>query len=197
MIIIKKISVFYIIFALIGGVLAFSTPSTPSAKAESENPVEIIFFYSDTCPHCANVKPFLDELTKKYGDALNIYRLRPGTDQNASSLFYEALSIYNISQNEAGVPLLLIGDKSLMGDTPIKNSLEEEIKKCQETKCSLKGNLSEYIASGSVPAESLSQNTISDQNTAKKNSLSYLLILIPPALIFMIVLVFLFGKRKK
>ena len=55
-----------VVAALVTAVLPL--PAAPRAGAASETPgVTIYVFWGDGCPHCAALRPFLDELANRPG----------------------------------------------------------------------------------------------------------------------------------
>jgi len=86
----------------------------------------VYYFYGIGCPHCANVKPLLDELENKYTD-LELHRLEIYQNKTNREFFDKFCSEYKIEKR--GVPLVVIGDKYIMGDKPIIENLENEILK--------------------------------------------------------------------
>ena len=112
----------------------------PSAGAENgtslsgisidETPVpDVLFFYGETCPHCENVRPVIEDITKRYPEvtirSLEVY-------QNATNrdLFLQITASHNTT---AGVPALLVGDTLLLGETEIRNDAEQKIILLKET----------------------------------------------------------------
>ncbi|MFA5993272.1 MAG: cytochrome c biogenesis protein CcdA [Candidatus Pacearchaeota archaeon] len=85
----------------------------------------VYFFYGNGCPHCANVEPIIEDLSKKYPTV----QLKPYEIYfNASNqeLFKDFSQRYDVKQQ--GIPAVFIGDKALIGESPIKNNLENDIK---------------------------------------------------------------------
>jgi len=77
----KTMSVVLVFLVLVGALFVCCTQksnvniSTTPAETPTEaktptvcNPsgVEVYFYYSDTCPHCMEVKPYVENLTKEY-----------------------------------------------------------------------------------------------------------------------------------
>ncbi len=77
----------------------------------------IYFFYGTGCPHCANVEEYFqsENLYEKY----HIEKREIYFNRENAVLFNNLLTKLNVPQNERGVPTVVIGDKILMGDTPI------------------------------------------------------------------------------
>jgi len=90
-------------------------------------------FYGIGCPHCAKVKPFLDELEKKYD--VEIHRFEIYRNRSNLLLLNKYFDAYNVSQDERGVPAIFIGNTYLIGDSPIIANLEEKIKEFENASC--------------------------------------------------------------
>lgn len=97
---------------------------------EKAAPNEIIFFYSDTCPHCAKEKVFLTDLEKKYPE-LKIIRYEVIHDQNNQKLLGELYKKYNVPSREQGlVPVTFTSKKYFVG---FNEQVAEDIENCFET----------------------------------------------------------------
>lgn len=109
---------------------------TPSAAKDTsvEGNVTVYFFYGEECPHCHNVIPFIQNLSKKYPDV--DFRIletwHNDTNQALSLSLHKKLGIQS-----AGVPeVIVVGNNTpLVGDRAIPEQLEgvilEQIKKKQ------------------------------------------------------------------
>jgi len=78
-----------------------------------ENKVEMILFYSPTCPHCHHALEFLDKnIVPKYKD-LTITKYNASTKVGANYYFHYAKKL---GIDEVGpVPLAIFGDKYELG----------------------------------------------------------------------------------
>ena len=109
---------------------------TPSAVKDTsvEGNVTVYFFYGEECPHCHNVMPFIQNISKKYPDV--DFRIletwHNETNQELSLSLHRKLGIQS-----AGVPeVIVVGNNTpLVGDRAIPEQLEgvilEQIKKKQ------------------------------------------------------------------
>lgn len=101
------------------GGLITSTPSVPASGT-----ICIYHFYGDGCPHCARIKPFIDEMASKYPQvqvkSFEIYF--NGTNQE---MYRDFIARYDVRSD--GVPAVFIGEKALIGEKIIRDHLEEEI----------------------------------------------------------------------
>jgi len=136
-----KIAVAVLIIVIIGGTAIFvmplmkSAPPAISGNAVSDaGKVTVFFFYGEECPHCHNVMPFIQNLSKKYPD-VNFQLLETwhnSTNANISTLMNDKLGV---PEEKRGVPeIIVIGNNTpLIGDRDIPAQLEgvilEQIKK--------------------------------------------------------------------
>ncbi len=112
--------------------LVIPSPSEeiPSAAADNSGNVTVYFFYGEECPHCHNVIPFIRNLSKKYPDVnfLILETWHNETNLVLSHSLHQKLGIPN-----AGVPEVIVGDVSLVGELNIPAYLEtvilEQLKK--------------------------------------------------------------------
>lgn len=92
---------------LFGIISLFSIPKSMAAEK-----VNLYLFWGEGCPHCAKEKNFLAELIKEDPDIV-LHEFEVYKDVEGRSKFIEATEKLNIETN--GVPLLIIGDKYLVG----------------------------------------------------------------------------------
>ena len=136
-----KIVVAVLVVVFLGGAFLFVSPlMKPASPALSGNEVSgagnvtVFFFYGEECPHCHNVMPFIQNLTKKYPDV--DFRILE-TWHNATN---QALSVslnQKLGIQSPGVPeIIVVGNNTpLIGDRDIPAYLEgvilEQLKKKQ------------------------------------------------------------------
>lgn len=96
------------------GLCVFSVVSLAPYLVRAQEKVEINFFYSVTCPHCAKEKVFLEVLKQQYPEIeINSFEFSAKENQEKISEFYTK---YNISSNEKGlVPITFIKDRYFLG----------------------------------------------------------------------------------
>lgn len=78
----------------------------------------LTFFYSTSCPHCANVEEFFtaNEIEKK----ISVNKVEINNSTENAKLFYDTNIKCGITdQKEMGVPLLWDGTTCVNGDEPI------------------------------------------------------------------------------
>jgi thiol-disulfide isomerase/thioredoxin len=117
-------------------VIPQSSVVTPSVAAETsvQGNVTVYFFYGEECPHCHNVMPFIQNLSKKYPD-VDFRILETWHNENNQAL---SLSLHQkLGIQSAGVPeVIVVGSNTpLIGDRAIPAELEgvilEQLKKKQ------------------------------------------------------------------
>ncbi|MDD1673565.1 MAG: hypothetical protein LUP99_04055 [Methanomicrobiales archaeon] len=92
---------------------------TPASKD-----ICIYYFYGESCPHCANIKPFINEMAAKYS-RIKVYAQEVYYNATNQALFQDFITRYEITQ--VGVPALFIGDRALIGENTIRDNLENSI----------------------------------------------------------------------
>jgi len=74
--------------------------------------VEIYFFWGQGCPHCAQEKPFLEELKQKYPQ-LEVKEFEIYNSRENQELFQKVAQVYNTQP--IGVPMTFIGKDFIVG----------------------------------------------------------------------------------
>ncbi len=93
----------------------------------AQDKISLKFFFSPICPHCAKVKPFLDDLEEKYSniefESYDIFQ-----KQNAEFL-KQNYTNYSVPVGEQGfVPIIFIGERYFLGfDETISADIENYI----------------------------------------------------------------------
>lgn len=129
---------FLVIFQSAGLVLA-----QDSEDNNLENSVVIDFFWSQGCPHCAQLEDFLAEMEEDYDFELNSYDMSKN-----SELFSEKAEEYDIPNNRRGyTPTIFIDDKYFIGNKPeARNYIESRLEGSDENKTGTSGeNVSSKI----------------------------------------------------
>lgn len=104
------------------------------ASAQSQK-TTIYFFWGQGCPHCAQEKPFLQELEKKYPE-LEVKSFEIYYSQENQELFQKTAQAYNTSPQ--GVPTTFIGKNFIVGFSSEEitgKQIENLIKTCLATAC--------------------------------------------------------------
>ncbi len=127
-----------ILIACIAFFLVMPQPSVAPPFSEpnitGQGNITVYFFYGEECPHCHNVMPFIQNLSKKYPDVdfRVLETWHNETNSALSNVLHQKLGIQN-----AGVPeVIVVGNNTpLVGDRDIPAYLEgvilEQLKKKQ------------------------------------------------------------------
>ncbi|NIV32145.1 MAG: hypothetical protein GWN58_22490, partial [Anaerolineae bacterium] len=127
-----------------GGVaLAPLVQGEQGATNDSGDPVARFFlFHSPTCPHCIEViENYLPTVYEKYGDQVESEYLNVQESDNYITLLGLEKKLGVPEDRQGSVPVLVIGDKVLLGGAQIPAELE--------------GYIDEYLAQGGVDYPSL------------------------------------------
>ena len=118
---IKKIfSAFFVVLLFIGIV----------SGAYAQNSPKIYFFYGIGCPHCGEVERFFDE-----EDLYNRYPVEKKEiyfDRENAVLFNDLMDQLGVPKERRGVPMVIIGNKIIVGDKPIMDNFTTEADKFLE-----------------------------------------------------------------
>lgn len=123
--------------------------------------VDLFFFHSPGCPHCANMRIFLDEMEDKYQHLIiHEYNI----NQNIG-LFFDLADKYGLDVSDGlRVPVIFIHEKVIVGENEdIKKSLEDYIGACIGQIC--------IKPTGEEKIEDVTQ-TIGSSDIAEKNPTS-------------------------
>jgi cytochrome c biogenesis protein CcdA/glutaredoxin len=119
-----------LIVSLIGSSVAeecitpVSCPVTPSTDGTAVADICVYYFYGQSCPHCARIKPFIDEMMNRY-PRIQVFSYEIYFNATNQAMFRDFITRYEISQE--GVPALFIGDRALIGENTIRDNLEASI----------------------------------------------------------------------
>jgi glutaredoxin-related protein len=102
---IKKRAIFFLVLFLL-----FGLAERPLAKQR----VEVLFFFSQTCAHCAKENAFLERLEKRYPN-LEIQR-KEISQRESIKLLEQYYTQYQVKESErARIPVTFIKDKYFLG----------------------------------------------------------------------------------
>jgi cytochrome c biogenesis protein CcdA len=117
-------------------------------EEHEEGHICIIYFYSEYCSHCQNIKPYLDEIEEKYGVDIALTRLNIDEIEN--------FQIYNSFCREKEykgkeIPLVAINNRYFVGEEHIRENLETEIESMLDSEdriCPLTGVMACHAEAG-------------------------------------------------
>jgi cytochrome c biogenesis protein CcdA len=110
---------------------------------EDQPVVHFLLFYGETCPHCHDVmEDYLPQVYEEYGDQVEYRYIEVWSDtDNYLTMLGLETKLGVPEEAQGGVPVLVIGDKVLIGAREIPGKLE--------------GYIDEYLAQGGVDYPSL------------------------------------------
>jgi cytochrome c biogenesis protein CcdA/glutaredoxin len=94
---------------------------------QAQESSKIYLFYGQGCPHCSVVEEYFEaqDLYTKYPiEKKEIY-----SNRDNAILFSTLLTNLGVPENKRGVPLVIIGDKVMVGDRPIIDGFVDEADK--------------------------------------------------------------------
>ena len=101
------------LFSIIAVAIIIFVPILLPVQATAQNKIEVLFFYSPTCPHCRAEEPFLDSLEKKYPQ-LDVQRYI-ASDHKNQELLYQLLVERKAMEYFGSVPVTFIGEELFLG----------------------------------------------------------------------------------
>ncbi len=162
--------------------------------ATENNTVCVFFFYSSGCPHCAQAKPFLQQLAQKY--PIDLHEFEVGNPEN-SNLWHQMCNKYNTQP--VGVPMTFIGGKVFVGfaygDQEIFNSKYNAFIGYSSV---IEWTIKEYVEKGGVgcPYEISTSSATNRPFASITQSLNRLIILQVTVLIIFIGVIFVLLRNK-
>ncbi len=121
------IGVSLVLIALVGLVFwgSRSLPEVESSKATEEIQAEsgIVYFYSQSCSHCAKVQAFLEE--NNIDQTVSFVKKEISNSANAAE-FGEKAEECSIAENQRGVPMLYSEGKCFLGDSQVIGFFQEK-----------------------------------------------------------------------
>lgn len=121
--------------ALLIAVLLLSSvvSGAKAARLYSDKPVVVYFFWGDGCPYCAEEKPFLEELQRRY-PGLEVRDYEVWYDEDNQALLKEMADALGFEVR--GVPVTVIGERSWIGfSDQIAQEIEEQVATCSSAGC--------------------------------------------------------------
>jgi thiol-disulfide isomerase/thioredoxin len=122
-----KIVAALLVIAVLGCAFVFISSSmraVPSPLPMTPGNVTVYFFYGEECPHCHNVMPFMQSLQQKYPDVS--FQLLE-TWHNETNAALDTTLNQKLGQQSPGVPEVIVGNVTLVGDKDIPDKLESVI----------------------------------------------------------------------
>lgn len=109
------------------------TPTVDALEAQQDQPLAIYFFWGDGCPHCAEAKPFLQQLSQQYPN-VEVRAYEVWYDSSNLALFRQMALAYGFEPS--GVPTIFIGDRYWVGyGKPVAEEIAATVAECSLTGC--------------------------------------------------------------
>ncbi|MBU1131998.1 hypothetical protein KKC32_01955 [Patescibacteria group bacterium] len=124
----------------------FFLPFIP-ARAESK-PINVYVFTEQGCSHCANVKSYLQTLTRDEFPGINVIEKDLRTDPDAYQGYVDFATAYGIMSATVSVPITYVGEKAIQGD--VLREIHSAIALCDLKECKDPAQVvKEYFANNS------------------------------------------------
>lgn len=138
--------IFFLLIFLIIPNLSLAAESTPDVNSEVVTtnqakvnfPLNIYFFYSESCPHCHKEALFLAKLEQEYKDKINVLSFEVSGNRANFELFQQFNSAFKIGTNNPSVPTLFAGDQNIIGyfnDEYTGAQVQNLVDQCLALKC--------------------------------------------------------------
>ncbi|MFA7209707.1 MAG: hypothetical protein WC120_05535 [Parcubacteria group bacterium] len=119
------VAVAIIIFiALITGLWVWSSATGSKEAVATPITTDKIFFYGKGCPHCQDVEKFIGD--NKIAEKVSFDSLEVWYNDANRKVFLEKIKECGIAEEDAGVPLLYVQGKCLVGTPDIEKFFKQE-----------------------------------------------------------------------
>ena len=172
----KKTIILTALFLIIYGLLFLK----PCLAAQ---PVDLYFFYDQTCPACTQAQTFLGELARKY-PGLKVKNFEIFTTPKNQKIYFALGQTYNLNLKQIPTPVMFISERAFTAYSPvIASTIEQIVIKC----------LAQGCASPIEKLQAFQDSVEFSQNnqTGQSNFLIWVIVIL-----FIFGLIFLFKKRK-
>ena len=115
------------------------TDMTENNISYSKEKINIYLFYGEGCPHCEELKNYLNSLDNKEKSYFNVYTFEVWNNSTNQQFMKE--SAKSLNKEVSGVPFLIIGNKTFEG---YNESMNIKIKKAIKTEYKLNGKNDYY-----------------------------------------------------
>lgn len=115
------------------------TDMTENNISYSKEKINIYLFYGEGCPHCEELKNYLNSLDNKEKSYFDIYTFEVWNNSTNQQFMKDSAKFLN--KEVSGVPFLIIGNKTFEG---YSESMNAKIEKTIETEYKLNGKNDYY-----------------------------------------------------
>lgn len=118
---------------LAAALVAVSALLALPATGQTTEPIDVVLFYGQGCPHCANTESYLDQLQKTDYPEIVRHDYEVYNDPNNAALMKQYADTYEAEIQ--GVPMVFIGREVIYGYEPemIKGAIDQ----CRQASCRL------------------------------------------------------------
>ena len=121
-----------VVAALVAAAFATLGPSRAATTPLNEPGVTITYFWGDGCPHCAALRPFLDELGTRPGVDLVAYEV--WHDDANRALFERVAEAHDVDAD--GVPAVFVAGGAWIGDSDAyRQAITATVERCEAGGC--------------------------------------------------------------
>jgi len=113
-----------VVLAVVGSILALVAAWALLIRTDSTNN-SVVFYYSDTCPHCANVEKYISE--KKVEEKIKFVKKEVSKDQRNATEMAKRAADCGLDQQTLGVPFLFDGQKCYEGEDDVINFFSSKL----------------------------------------------------------------------
>lgn len=118
---------------LLSGLWGSAAPIAAEGLTQDVPTVFIYFFWGDGCPHCAEAKPFLQDLARRY-PTVQVELFEVWYDADNQALFRSMAAAHGFEPSY--VPTIFIGDRYWQGFAdPLRAEMESAAHTCVEAGC--------------------------------------------------------------
>jgi glutaredoxin len=127
-----------------------------SSRAFGQREVAIYFFWGNGCPHCAEAKPFLNQLASTHSN-VQLHSYEVWHSPQNQDLF---LKLAEAAQFEpSGVPTIFVGNHYWVGYSPqIRQEIEAQVRSCALRSCP---DIAERVVAGTPETDKAPVSTTS------------------------------------
>jgi len=123
-----KFNRYLVVSLLLLGAWAFLAGEPQTIQQNNSKELVVNFFYLPTCPHCAEQKPIIDELSAELSNISFV--MHDASTPDGGRLFLEMASEAGMDLTRLAVPTTFVGKKPLVG-VHTKQEIMDEISYCQ------------------------------------------------------------------
>lgn len=134
-----------LLFAFLSVFSLFFGNSALAQQVPEAQKTRVVYFYSVDCPKCQIIKPFLEQVKKDYAGRIELLEHDVKEKEECRQLFYNFIQKYNVPDNQAGTPIVFVGNKYFAGPSDIENGLNNKLEEVLSSKEDLLFDCHEFL----------------------------------------------------